>query len=152
MISRAAAAMAGANRAIRCLIILVHVISADEIPIRVGPGPKTRKKYLPVACTNLLTYYFLGDRSMKTFTAFVLPDMDGTVVVHDRYQNYDAIPGLIHQLCAQHLCATWPAPPRPTPMRAGPPRSARRCKGSSAPRTPPAPRACPPSPGRSPRP
>jgi hypothetical protein len=34
---------------------------------------------------------------------FVLPDMGGTVVVHDRYQNYDAIPGLIHQLCAQHI-------------------------------------------------
>jgi transposase len=103
MIARAAAAVAGANQAIRCLIILAHVISADETPIRVGPGPKTRKKYLLVACTNLLTYYFLGDRSLKTFTAFVLPDMGGTVVVHDRYQNYDAIPGLIHQLCAQHI-------------------------------------------------
>ena len=103
MIERAAAAVAGANKAIRCLIILAHVISADETPIRAGPGPKTRKKYLLVACTNLLTYYFLGDRSLKTFTAFVLPDMGGTVVVHDRYQNYDAIPGLIHQLCAQHL-------------------------------------------------
>jgi transposase len=103
MIARAAAAVAGANTAIRCLIILAHVISADETPIRAGPGPKTRKKYLLVACTNLLTYYFLGDRSMKTFAAFVLPDMGGTVVVHDRYQNYDAIPGLIHQLCAQHI-------------------------------------------------
>jgi transposase len=103
MIARAAAAVAGANKAIRCLIILAHVISADETPIRVGPGPKTRKKYLLVACTHLLTYYFLGDRSMKTFTAFVLPDLSGTVVVHDRYQNYDAIPGLIHQLCAQHI-------------------------------------------------
>ena len=40
---------------------------------------------------------------MKTFAAFVLPDMGGSVVVHDRYQNYDAIPGLIHQLCAQHI-------------------------------------------------
>lgn len=39
---------------------------------------------------------------MKTFTAFVLPDTGGTVVVHDRYQNYDAIPGLIHQLCPAH--------------------------------------------------
>src|SRR5260221_5312971 len=103
MIARAAAAVAQANQAIRCLIILAHVISADETPIRVGPGPKTRKRYLLVACTSLLTYYFLGDRSMKTFTAFVLPDMAGTVVVHDRYQNYDAIPGLIHQLCAQHI-------------------------------------------------
>jgi transposase len=103
MIARAAAAVAAANRAIRCLIILARVISADETPIRVGPGPKTRKRYLLVACTNLLTYYFLGDRSMKTFTAFVLPDLSGTVVVHDRYQNYDAIPGLIHQLRTQHL-------------------------------------------------
>jgi transposase len=24
-------------------------------------------------------------------------------VVHDQYQNYDAIPGLIHQLCTQHI-------------------------------------------------
>ena len=29
--------------------------------------------------------------------------MDGTVVVHDRYQNYDKFPGVIHQLCCQHL-------------------------------------------------
>jgi transposase len=103
MIERAAAAVAESNRAIRCLIILAHVICADETPIRVGPGPKTRKKYLLVACTRLLTCYFLGDRSMKTFTAFVLPDMGSAVVVHDRYQNYDAIPGLIHQLCTQHI-------------------------------------------------
>jgi transposase len=103
MISRAAAAVSAANKAIRCLIILAHVISADETPARADPGPKTRKRYLLVACTSLLTYYFPGDRSMKTFEAFVLPDMAGAVVVHDRYQNYDAIPGLIHQLCAQHI-------------------------------------------------
>jgi transposase len=103
MIARAAAAVAQANRAIRCLIILAHVICADETPVRVGPGPKTRKKYLLVACIQLLTYYLPGDRSMKTFAAFVLPDMGGAVVVHDRYQNYDAIPGLTHQLCCQHL-------------------------------------------------
>ncbi len=29
---------------------------------------------------------------MKTFTRFVLGDMSGAVVVHDRYQNYDAFP------------------------------------------------------------
>ena len=40
---------------------------------------------------------------MKTFAAFVLPDMAGAVVVHDRYACYDAIPGLVHQLCCQHL-------------------------------------------------
>ena len=103
MIRRAAAAVAGANRLIRCLIILAHVVSADETPIRVGPGPKTRKRYLLVACTSLLTCYFLGGRSMKTFAAFVLPDLGGTAVVHDRYQNYDKFPGLLHQLCCQHL-------------------------------------------------
>jgi transposase len=103
MIARAAAAAAEANKAIRALIILAHVISADETPIRVGPGPKARKRYLLVACTSLLTYYFLGDRSGKTFAAFVFPDCDGVVVVHDRYQNYDSFPGLIHQLCTAHL-------------------------------------------------
>jgi Transposase IS66 family len=40
MIARAAAAVAQANAAIRCLIILAHVVSADETPIRAGPGPK----------------------------------------------------------------------------------------------------------------
>ena len=79
------------------------VICADETPIRVGPGPKTRKKYLLVACTSLLTYYFLGGRSMKTFDAFVFPDLSGSVIVHDRYQNYDAIPGVLHQLCTAHI-------------------------------------------------
>jgi len=68
-------------------------------PIRVGPGPKTRKRYLLVACTNLLTYYFRGDRSLTNFEAFVFPDLTG-VVVHDRYQNYDKFPGVAHQLCA----------------------------------------------------
>ena len=103
MIARAAAAVAHANKLIRALVILAHVICADETPIRAGPGPRTRKRYLLVACTRLLTYYFLGDRSLATFGAFVFPDLSGVVVVHDRYQNYDAFPGLIHQLCCQHL-------------------------------------------------
>jgi transposase len=105
MLARAAAAVADANKAIRALIILSHVVCADETPVRAGPGPKSRKRYLLVACTRLLTCYLLGDRTMETFRAFVFPDLDGTVVVHDRYQNYDAaeFPGLIHQLCCQHL-------------------------------------------------
>ena len=39
MIARAAAAVAQANKAIRCLIILAHVISADETPARAGHPP-----------------------------------------------------------------------------------------------------------------
>ena len=102
MLARAAAAVAHANALIRALIITASVICADETPIRVGPGPKTRKRYLLVARTNLLTYYFLGDRSMATFEGFVFPDLSG-VVVHDRYQNYDKLPGVAHQLCCAHL-------------------------------------------------
>lgn len=40
MIARAAAAVARANKLIHALIILAHVICADETPIRVGPGSK----------------------------------------------------------------------------------------------------------------
>jgi transposase len=103
MIARAARAVRGANMLIRALVITASVLCADETPIRVGPGPKARKKYLLVACTSLLTYFFLGCRSMKTFDAFVFADMSAAVLVHDRYQNYDAIPGVLHQLCTQHL-------------------------------------------------
>jgi hypothetical protein len=103
MPARAAKAVRGANMLIRALVITAAVLCADETPVRAGPGPKTRKKHLLVACTSLLTCYFLGDRSMKTFDAFVFPDLSGTVLVHDRYQNYDAIPGVLHQLCTRHI-------------------------------------------------
>ena len=87
LIARAAAAVAQANTLIRAMIILARVVCADETPIRCGPGPKTRKRYLLVACTHLLTYYLVGDRSLASFEAFVFPDLTG-VIVHDRYQNY----------------------------------------------------------------
>jgi hypothetical protein len=103
MLARAAKAVRAVNMLIRALVITAAVLCADETPIRVGPGPKTRKKYLLVACTNLLTCYFLGGRSMKTFDAFVFPDLSGSVLVHDRYQNYDAVPGVLHQLCTAHI-------------------------------------------------
>lgn len=85
------------------MIILERVICGDETPLRMGPGPKSRKKYLQVACTSLLTYYFLGNRDLASFKDFVYSDLHGTVVVHDRYQNYDSFDGISHQLCCQHL-------------------------------------------------
>lgn len=105
LLARAAKAVRGANMLIRALVIAASVVCGDETPIRVGPGPKTRKKYLLVACTGLLTCYFLGDRSLDSFNRFVFADLGdgGTVLVHDRYQNYDAMPGVLHQLCTQHL-------------------------------------------------
>jgi hypothetical protein len=54
------------------------------------PRAETRKKYLQVACTSLLTCYFLGDRDLASFKDFIYSDLHGTVVVHDRYVNYDS--------------------------------------------------------------
>jgi transposase len=104
LLGRAAKAVAAANKTIRALIILARVICGDETPIRAGPGPKSaKKKYLQVACTDLLTYYFLGDRTLPSFRNFIYSDLHGTVIVHDRYQNYDAFSEVSHQLCCQHL-------------------------------------------------
>ena len=103
LLERAAGAVRGACLLIRALVVTASVICADETPIRVGPGPKARKRYLLVACTRLLTCYFLGDRSLASFDGFVLGDLSGSVAVHDRYQNYDAYNGIAHQLCCAHL-------------------------------------------------
>ena len=103
LLDRAAKAVAAANKTIRALILLARVICGDETPVRARPGPKTRKKYLQVACTSLLTYYFLGDRDLASFKGFIYSDLHGTVVVHDRYVNYDSFSGISHQLCCQHL-------------------------------------------------
>jgi len=96
-------------------------VCGDETPVRAGPGPAWRKKYLHVACTALLTCYFLGDRTLASFKDFVYPALHGTVLVHDRYQHYDRFDGVSHQLCCAHLLrdledaaqawpeATWPA-------------------------------------------
>jgi transposase len=103
LLARAAKAVAAANQTIRALILLARVVCGDETPIRSGPGPKASKKYLQVACTHLLTYYFLGERTLTSFKEFIYSDLHGTVVVHDRYVNYDHFAGISHQLCTQHL-------------------------------------------------
>jgi transposase IS66 family protein/uncharacterized protein DUF6444 len=144
LLDRAARAVAAANQAIRALIILAGVICGDETPLRAGPSPKTKKKYLLVACTNLLTYYFLGDRDLPSFKDFVYSDLHGTVVVHDRYVNYDHFAGISHQLCTAHYpdmstCSgTSKTPPSPTRTRPGPARSPASCAPSSTRRTLPA--------------
>ncbi|HXZ70303.1 MAG TPA: IS66 family transposase [Streptosporangiaceae bacterium] len=103
LLARAATAAAAANTAIRALIILARVVCGDETPLRAGPGPKRNKKYLQVACTNLLTYYFLGERTLPSFKDFIYSDLHGAVIVHDRYVNYDHFDGVSHQLCTAHI-------------------------------------------------
>jgi transposase len=104
LLDRAARAVAAANKAVLALIVAARVLCGDETPIRSGPGPKSaKKKYLLVACTNLLTCYFLGERNLDSFTDFIYSDLSGTVVVHDRYVNNDHFTGIQHQLCCAHL-------------------------------------------------
>ena len=102
------------------LLTLAYVVCCDETPIRVGP--RKAKKYLLVACNQMLTWYMLGGRDLATFKRFVLADLTG-VVVHDRYQNYDRRRPRErdHQLCARTCSATLKTVPRPTPARAGRP-------------------------------
>jgi transposase len=110
MLQRTAGLLAEVDTRIRALITLAYAVCADETPLRVGPkkpkpGRKKAEKYLLVACTELYTHYLLGDRDLDTFKAFVLADLTESVLVHDRYQNYDSaeFAGLVHQLCCAHL-------------------------------------------------
>ncbi len=104
LLARAAAAVAPASRLIRSLVILADAVSCDETPVRAGPGPSWRKRYLLVAATGRLTWYSFGDRNAAAFARSVLPDLAGTVV-HDRYSVYDhkSLGKLTHQLCCAHL-------------------------------------------------
>ena len=122
LLARAAAAVAPANTLIRSLVIASPAVCCDETPVRAGPGPAWRKKYLLVACTPQLTCYQLGERTLASFASFVLPDLAGTII-HDRYHVYDnaRLGTLTHQLCCAHLLrdladaaeacpqAAWPA-------------------------------------------
>jgi transposase len=110
MLTRAAGLLTGVHQRIRALITLAYAVCCDETPLRVGPrkpavGKKKAERYLLVACTELYTHYLLGDRSLDTFTAFVVTELTNSVIVHDRYQNYDStkLGTLVHQLCCAHL-------------------------------------------------
>lgn len=127
LLSRAAAAVAAANKVIRGLILLAQVICGDETPIRSRPGPKAKKKYLHVACTTLLTYYFPGERNLPSFKDFIYTELSGTVVVLTGTRTTTTSPASATN-CAQLTCSgTWKTPPSPTPAPSGPPRSPRRC-------------------------
>ncbi|MCA1673472.1 MAG: transposase, partial [Actinobacteria bacterium] len=110
MLARAAGLLSEVHQRIRALITLAYAVCCDETPLRVGgrkpkPGKKKAEKYLLVAATELYTHYLLGDRDLATFKAFVFAELTGSVIVHDRYQNYDSdqLATLTHQLCCAHL-------------------------------------------------
>jgi transposase len=96
MLHRTAGLLGGVHQRIRTLITLAYAVCCDETPLRVGgrtpaAGKRKAERYLLVAATELYTHYLLGDRSLATFTAFVVKDLatSGSVIVHDRYQNYE---------------------------------------------------------------
>jgi len=110
LLARAAGLLTAVHQRVRALITMAYAVCCDETPLRVGPrtprpGKKKAEKYLLVACTELYTHYLLGDRSLDTFKASVVKDLTDSVIVHDRYQNYDSaeLGTLIHQLCCSHL-------------------------------------------------
>ncbi len=110
MLARTAGLLTEVHDRIRTLITLSYAVACDETPLKVGPktpevGKKKAERYLLVACTELYTHYLLGDRSLGTFKAFVVAELTNSVIVHDRYQNYDSakLGALVHQLCCQHL-------------------------------------------------
>lgn len=111
MLERAAGLLDEVDKRIRALLTLAYVICADETPLRIGsarpaPGRKKAQRYLLVACTELFTHYLVGGRDLDTFKAMVIKDLAaGSVIVHDRYQNYDSdvFEHLLHQLCTAHI-------------------------------------------------
>lgn len=84
---------------IRALLILGHVLHADETTTRIG----SVRRWLHVACTDFLTLLHLAPRSRAGADAGgVLPHYRG-VLVHDSLSLYAGYPDCGHQLCGAHL-------------------------------------------------
>lgn len=96
---KAAGLVAGSVRLIRALLILGHVLHADESTTNIAG----RRRYLHVACTRALTLLGLAPRSRRGADGLgVLPGFRGTMV-HDAYVLYDGYPDAAHQLCIAHV-------------------------------------------------
>lgn len=84
---------------IRALLVLGHVLHADETTTRIG----ATRRWLHVACTDFLTLLHLAPRSRKGADAGgVLPHYRG-VLVHDSLSLYAGYHHCGHQLCGAHL-------------------------------------------------
>ena len=84
---------------IRALLIMGHVLHADETTTRIG----TTRRWLHVACTDFLTLLHLAPRSRAGADAGkVLPHYRG-VLVHDSLSLYAGYNSCPHQLCGAHL-------------------------------------------------
>jgi transposase len=84
---------------IRALLVMGHVLHADETTTRIG----SVRRWLHVACTDFLTLLHLAPRSRVGADAGgVLPHYRG-VLVHDSLSLYAGYGSCTHQLCGAHL-------------------------------------------------
>ncbi|MFD0501897.1 IS66 family transposase [Streptomyces chiangmaiensis] len=84
---------------IRALLMMGHVLHADETTTRIG----STRRWLHVACTDFLTLLHLAPRSRAGADAGgVLPHYRG-VLVHDSLSLYAGYGSCTHQLCGAHL-------------------------------------------------
>ncbi|MET7544106.1 IS66 family transposase [Streptomyces sp. NPDC005507] len=84
---------------IRALLVMGHILHADETTTRIG----SVRRWLHVACTDFLTLLHLAPRSRAGADAGgVLPHYRG-VLVHDSLSLYAGYTQCGHQLCGAHL-------------------------------------------------
>ena len=97
---KAAGIVAGSLRLIKALLVLGHVLHADETTTNIAG----KRRYLHAACTESLTFLGLAPRSRAGASGLgILPGFRGTMV-HDAYfQLYDGYPEARHQLCVSHV-------------------------------------------------
>ena len=109
MLARTAGLLGEVHDRIRTLITLAYAVCCDETPLRVGAAhPRGRARRRPSG-----TCWWPAPSSTPTTCSATAPwtrsrpscspsaPQRGSVVVHDRYQNYDSaeLAGLVHQLC-----------------------------------------------------
>ncbi|MEZ0096342.1 IS66 family transposase [Streptacidiphilus sp. EB129] len=99
MVAEAADLTAGSLNLIKALLMLGHIVHADETTTRISG----KRRWPHVACTDLLTYLALAPRSREGANALgVLPGFRGTLV-HDSLSLYAGYRDAAHQLCGAHL-------------------------------------------------
>ncbi|MFD9286661.1 IS66 family transposase [Streptomyces mirabilis] len=99
LLGEAAGLVADSLNLIRALLVMGHILHADETTTRIG----TARRWLHVACTDFLTLLHLAPRSRKGADAGgVLAHYRG-VLVHDSLSLYAGYGACTHQLCGAHL-------------------------------------------------
>jgi len=99
LLPQAAGLVTDSLNLIRALLVMGHILHADETTTRIG----SVRRWLHVACTDFLTLLHLAPRSRKGADAGgILPHYRG-VLVHDSLSLYAGYDAAAHQLCGAHL-------------------------------------------------